>query len=305
MNKDLKSGDIIQGVQLAPLGNYPAITTNGRKGDQLCDKQAYDQVAKVFNEQAREIQVDFDHRSEVSDDSSAAGWIVKVWSDDTRGLLGDIKVSGKGAKALNELDYRFASAAFELADDGRPQKLLSLALTNRPNMEDIEKVYNSKMEAGTETEVASLSSSEEQDNMNLEIKQALGLPEDATDAVVLNGIQSLNGKLKEYMDKEKAAEAEAAVSELPETCREDFKKLYADNPEAAKVVINSVLNAFKEKAIVKEEAKPEVEQPEKVCNSKEAEKPALDSKAAWAAYNSLPQAQKLAYAKEHRAELTA
>lgn len=303
MNKELKSGDIIQGVQLAPLGNYPAITTSGKKVDQLCDKQAYDQVAKVFNEQAREIQVDFDHKSEVSDDSVAAGWIVKVWSDDTRGLLGDIKVSGKGAKALNELDYRFASAAFELADDGRPQKLLSLALTNRPNMEDIEKVYNSKMEAGTETQVASLSTSEEQ-NMTLEIKQALGLPEDATDAVVLNGIQTLNGKLKEYVDKEKAAEAEAAVAELPETCREDFKKLYADNPEAAKTVINSVLNVLKEKAEAKE-AKPEVEQPETVCNSKEAEKPALDSKAAWAAYNSLPQAQKLAFAKEHKAELTA
>lgn len=303
MNKELKSGDIIQGVQLAPLGNYPAITTSGKKVDQLCDKQAYDQVAKVFNEAAREIQVDFDHKSEVSDDSVAAGWIVKVWSDDTRGLLGDIKVSGKGAKALNELDYRFASAAFELADDGRPQKLLSLALTNRPNMEDIEKVYNSKMEAGAETQVASLSTSEEQ-NMTLEIKQALGLPEDATDAVVLNGIQSLNGKLKEYMDKEKAAEAEAAVSELPETCREDFKKLYASDPEAAKTVINSVLNVLKEKAEAKE-AKPEVEQPETVCNSKEAEKPALDSKAAWAAYNSLPQAQKLAFAKEHKAELTA
>lgn len=303
MNKELKSGDIIQGVQLAPLGNYPAITTSGKKVDQLCDKQAYDQVAKVFNEAAREIQVDFDHKSEVSDDSVAAGWIVKVWSDDTRGLLGDIKVSGKGAKALNELDYRFASAAFELADDGRPQKLLSLALTNRPNMEDIEKVYNSKMEAGAETQVASLSTSEEQ-NMTLEIKQALGLPEDATDAVVLNGIQSLNGKLKEYMDKEKAAEAEAAVAELPETCREDFKKLYADNPEAAKTVINSVLNVLKEKAEAKD-AKPEVEQPETVCNSKEAEKPALDSKAAWAAYNSLPQAQKLAFAKEHKAELTA
>ena len=303
MNKELKSGDIIQGVQLAPLGNYPAITTSGKRVDQLCDKQAYDQVAKVFNEAAREIQVDFDHKSEVSDDSVAAGWIVKVWSDDTRGLLGDIKVSGKGAKALNELDYRFASAAFELADDGRPQKLLSLALTNRPNMEDIEKVYNSKMEAGTETQVASLSTSEEQ-NMTLEIKQALGLPEDATDAVVLNGIQSLNGKLKEYMDKEKAAEADAAVSELPETCREDFKKLYASDPESAKTVINSVLNVLKEKAEAKE-AKPEVEQPETVCNSKEAEKPALDSKAAWAAYNSLPQAQKLAFAKEHKAELTA
>lgn len=303
MNKELKSGDIIQGVQLAPLGNYPAITTSGKRVDQLCDKQAYDQVAKVFNESAREIQVDFDHKSEVSDDSVAAGWIVKVWSDDTRGLLGDIKVSGKGAKALNELDYRFASAAFELADDGRPQKLLSLALTNRPNMEDIEKVYNSKMEAGTETQVASLSTSEEQ-NMTLEIKQALGLPEDATDAVVLNGIQSLNGKLKEYMDKEKAAEAEAAVSELPETCREDFKKLYTSDPEATKTVINSVLNVLKEKAEAKE-AKPEVKQPETVCNSKEAEKPALDSKAAWAAYNSLPQAQKLAFAKEHKAELTA
>lgn len=301
MNKELKAGDVIEGVQLAPLGNYPAITTGGKKVDQVCDRQAYDQVAKVFNEEGREIQVDFDHKSEVSDETVAAGWIVKVWPDDTRGLLGDIKVSGKGAKALNELDYRFASAAFELADDGRPQKLLSLALTNRPNMEDIEKVYNSK--GGQEVLGAN---TDEETNMTLEIKQALGLPEDATDAVVLNGVQTLNAKLKEYVDRERAAEAAAAVDGLPDACREELKKLYADNPEAAKVVINSVKAAFKEaEEKEKANAKPEVEAPETVCNSKEAQKPALDSKAAWAAYNSLPQAQKLAFAKEHKAELTA
>ena len=303
MNKDLKAGDVIENVQLAPLGEYPAVTTNGKRVDQVCDNKAYDEVARVFNEEGREVQVDFDHKSEVTDNTVAAGWIVSVRSDPVRGLLGDIRVSGSGAKALNELDYRFASAAFELAGDGRPQKLLSLALTNRPNMQDIEKVYNCQT-----GKVENLSTGEEQD-MTLEIKQALGLPEDATDAVVLNGIQTLNGKLKEYMDKEKAAEADAAVSGLPEEVRGSFKQLYADNPEAAKTVINSVAAWMQKAAEKKEEEakeqKPEVEQPEKVCNSKEAEKPALDSKAAWAAYNSLPQAQKLAYAKEHKAELTA
>lgn len=294
MNKELKAGDVIEGVQLAPLGSYPAITTSGRKVDQVCDKQAYDEVARVFNEAAKEVQVDFDHRSEIGDDSVAAGWIVKVWSDDTRGLLGDIKVSGEGARALNELNYRFASAAFELAEDGRPQRLLSLALTNRPNMGDIEKVYNC-------AENLNVSTSDGDNTMTLEIKQALGLPEDATDEVVLNSIQGLNGKLKEYVDREKAAEADAAVAELPETCREDFKRLYADNPEAAKTVINSVLNVLKEKAKAPEAEKA----PETVCNHQEARKPALDSKAAWAAYNSLPQEQRLAYAKEHKAELTA
>lgn len=292
MNKELKAGDVIEGVQLAPLGSYPAVTTSGRRVDQVCDKRAYDQVATAFNEAAREVQVDFDHRSEVSDDSVAAGWIVRVWSDDTRGLLGDIKVSGDGARALNELNYRFASAAFELAEDGRPQKLLSLALTNRPNMGDIEKVYNAKN--------LNVSTSDgDNTDMTLEIKQALGLPEDATDEVVLNSVQTLNGKLKEYMDRERAAEADAAVAELPETCREDFKRLYADNPEAAKTVINSVLNVLKEKAKAPEAEKT----PETVCNHQEARKPVLDSKAAWAAYNALPQNEKLAYAQKHRAEL--
>ena len=301
MNKELKAGDVIEKVQLAPLGSYPAITTNGRKVDQICDRQAYDQVARVFNEAGHEVQVDFDHKSEVTNDSVAAGWIVRVYSDETRGLLGDIKVSGQGARALNELDYRFASAAFELDDVGRPQRLLSLALTNRPNMADIEKVYNSQGE--------NLSRAEEDNKMTLEIKQALGLPEDATDAVVLNGIQTLNAKLKEYVDREKAAEADQAVAALPEACREDFKKLYSTDPEQAKVVINSVLAAYAKPAEPekeeKKEDKPQVEQPEKVCNSKEAVKPSLDSKAAWAAYNSLPQKDRLAYAKEHKAELTA
>ena len=295
MNKELKAGDVIEGVQLAPIGNYPAVTTGGRHVDQVCDKAAYDQVAKVFNEAAREIQVDFDHRSETGGGTAAAGWIVRVWSDPVRGLLGDVKVSGQGAKALNDLDYRFASPAFELGEDGRPQRLLSLALTNRPNMADIERVYNSQ--------AANLSNGEDP-NMTLEIKQALGLPEDATDEVVLNGIQALNGKLKEYMDKERAAEADAAVSGLPEEVRGSLKQLYADNPESARTVINSVA-AWIRKSAVKPAEKPVVDAPETVCNSKAAEKPALDGKAAWAAYNALPQSQKLAYAKEHKAELTA
>ena len=53
-----------------------------------------------------------------------------------------------------------------------------------------------------------------------------------------------------------------------------------------------VVNAVKEKLALAQEA---------VLNKKEAEKPTIAS--AWEVYNSLPQSQKLDYAKKHKDEL--
>ena len=141
MNKDLKQGDVIEDVQLAPFGEYPNITTDGRKVNQICDRLAFENVVANFK---KELIVDFEHASENTEDSSAAGWIESVKVDDVRGLVANIRVSAKGAEALNGLVYRFGSPAFVLDTTDRPLELLSFALTNRPALTEIEKDYTTQ-----------------------------------------------------------------------------------------------------------------------------------------------------------------
>lgn len=277
MNKDLKRGEVIENVQIAPFGDYENYTVDGRKVVQKCDKEAFQNIVKNFD---KELIVDFEHQSETTDDSSAAGWILNVKVDDERGLVGDIRVSEKGATALNGYTYRFGSPAFVLDEDERPNKLLSFALTNRPAMKDIEKVYNTIQEKNV--------------SMSMEkIFNALGLPADATEDMALEAIHKMvldtEARKKEEEDKRLEDEAEKFVADLPEEVRNSVKDAYKQNAELTQTVINSVKGQF---------AKPE----ETVLNKEEAQKPSLADKF-WETYNSLPQNQKTEYARQHQDEL--
>lgn len=297
MNKELKAGDIIPNVQITPYGEYDNVTTDGRKVTQHCDRQAFENIVNAFT---KELIVDVDHQSELTDNTEAAGWITTIRVDDEKGLVGDIKVSELGAKLLNGLNYRFGSPAFLLDENDRPMELTSFALTNRPALTDIAPVYNSapKKEAviisaekpsdilNTETKT------ETEDTMNPELIKLLGLPEDATSEMVLESVTKVVNSLAEIKkgeeEKKLNEEADAFVKDLPDDLKETVKNSYKKNPEVA----SEVVNAVKEKLAMVKEA---------VLNKKEAEAPKQLS--AWETYNSLPQDQKLAYAKKHKDEL--
>lgn len=278
MNKDLKQGDVIEDVQLAPFGEYDNITTDGRRVTQICDKKAFESIVQNFE---KELIVDFEHQSETTDDSSAAGWIMNVRVDDVRGLVGDIKVSSKGAEALNGLTYRFGSPAFRLDETDRPAKLLSFALTNRPAMEDIDKVYNTQPKQDVSK------------SMSEKILNALGLPADATEDMALESIKglvdSVEAKKAEEAEKAQDAEAEAFVADLPAEIHDTIKDAFKKDAELVKTVINSVKPQF---------AKPE----ETVLNKAEAEKPSISDQL-WETYNSLPQKEKTEFARKHKSEM--
>lgn len=278
MNKDLKQGDVIEGVQLAPFGEYPNITTDGRKVNQICDRLAFENVVANFK---KELIVDFEHASENTEDSSAAGWIESVKVDDVRGLVANIRVSAKGAEALNGLVYRFGSPAFVLDNTDRPLELLSFALTNRPALTDIEKVYNTQPKQDVSK------------SMSEKILNALGLPADATEEMALESIKGLVDALaaKKAQEEEKKMdeEAEQFVQDLPSEIHDTIKDAFKKDAELVKTVINSVKPQF---------AKPE----ETVLNKAEAEKPSLHDEL-WATYNSLPQNQKTEFALKHKNEM--
>lgn len=314
MNKELKAGDVIESVQIAPFGEYKNRTTEGREVTQICDKEAFQNIVKNFD---KELIVDVEHRSELTDDSEAAGWLSNVRVDDTRGLVGDIKVSAKGAELLNGLNYRFGSPAFILDEVDRPEKLLSFALTNRPAMKDIEHVYNSEdkeekkcdnacaekdEEKKDETifsdetpaqEVAADDLQKKPDIMNEELIKLLGLPEDSTSEMIMESIGKMISELAEIKkgeaDKKLDEEADKFVEELPEEVRDTVKNSYKENADLTKTIVNSLKSHF---AAPKEDV---------VMNKEEAKLPDMTS--AWETYNSLPQSKKLEYAKKHKDEL--
>lgn len=298
MNKDLKAGDVIEAVQIAPFGEYENYTTDGRKVNQICDKEAFNAIVSNFD---KELIVDVEHKSELTDDSEAAGWLSNLKVDEERGLVGDIKVSAKGAELLNGLNYRFGSPAFILDAADRPNKLLSFALTNRPAMKDIEHVYNTDggcAEKEEETRNEAIISAADKDNleqkdiMNEELIKLLGLPEDATSEMIMESIGKTISELAEIKkgeaEKKLDEEADKFVEELPEEVRDTVKNSYKKNAEITKEIVNSL----KDRIMLKTE---------QVLNKEEAQVPTITS--AWETYNSLPQDQKLAYAKKHKDEL--
>lgn len=124
-------------IQLAPLGNYPNVVDDdehpGEKRDvmQIVDEKAVQSMVDNFTDK---VLVDADHSSETSTNTAAMAWVTKLFIDPDKGLMAEIEPTTEGADKINGRVYRFVSGAWTLDDAGRPVKLISIGLTNRPNL---------------------------------------------------------------------------------------------------------------------------------------------------------------------------
>jgi phage I-like protein len=124
-------------IQLAPLGNYPNVVDDeehpGEKRDvmQIVDEKAVQSMVDNFTDK---VLVDADHSSETSTNTAAMAWVTKLYIDPEKGLMAEIEPTSEGADKINGRVYRFVSGAWTLDDAGRPVKLISIGLTNRPNL---------------------------------------------------------------------------------------------------------------------------------------------------------------------------
>lgn len=250
-------------VQLSPFGEYPQTSEDGSEIKQICDADAFRRIVDQFR--PGEIPVDYDHAIESDDGSTrAAAWITRLWIDDDDGLMGTLALTPSGEEAIKGREYRYLSPAWILGSDGRPERLMSVALTNRPNL-PVAPVINSASRRATTTIALNISASGvaagNQNNQPItttmdQIKTLLGLDASADDAAVLAALQSLldtiEGLKKEKQEAEIAAEAEALANEAECTPEEkqaiinaykistDATKLLVANMRAArKTVINS------------------------------------------------------------------
>ena len=123
-------------VMICPQGEWTGGTSDGKIVTQKIDETALDTLAA----QQEEVLVDRDHesmKSVLERDTRAYGWasdfVAVKNAGDYSGLYGVIKWSDKGKDLIKDRSYRFLSPAFELDKNGRPVKLVSIGLTNRPN----------------------------------------------------------------------------------------------------------------------------------------------------------------------------
>lgn len=241
----IRPGDVIPAVQLCPFGNFP-----GEKSMQVCDRQAFEQLIADWRANgAKEILMDFEHQSEVEridSDTRAAAWISNLAVDDKRGLVGDVKFTDQGAEAVSNRRLRFLSCTWYADKAGRPTKMTTVALTNKPNI-PVAPILNKEPVPGVKT-VEEKKGSE----MDIEkLKQALGLPAEATEEQVLAAVkegQDAKAKAAELKaNAEKAAlekEAEEFAEANAKKCNKAvLKAQYIANKDVAKALVAGIPDA--------------------------------------------------------------
>lgn len=226
----VESGSVIKGVQICPLGKWP----NGEVM-QDCSKEMLEKVAAAED---GEVLVDFEHNAETGGDTTAAAWVSNLRVDGERGLVGDFKFTDVGAEAVAQRRLRFLSPAFSCDEVSEkmyaPKKLISVALTNKPNI-PVHCVLNREG-----LEVSNVEETTKDPNMD-KIKELLGLGAEASEEDIIAAVTALQEQVATLNSEKEEAEAEAFAEENKETLnKEDAKKAYLLNKEAAKALVSGL-----------------------------------------------------------------
>lgn len=137
---------ILENIQIIPYGEVPATSVSGKKVVQHFTLENFKRIIDNLNierQNSPDIVLDLDHSSETTSDTSAAGWLSNFRICQTRGLLADIELTPIGEDAVFNKIYKYLSPAVVVDAEGNPYKLTSVALTNRPRIKHIERIWNS------------------------------------------------------------------------------------------------------------------------------------------------------------------
>ncbi|HOR69069.1 MAG TPA: phage protease [Planctomycetota bacterium] len=235
---DLADGGLEVWCQVAPFGEFTGRTGDGRVVTQVCDRAAFEQVAAAFEP---EVLVDFEHRAENTDDTTAAAWVqaLEIRED---GLWGLLRFTDTGAEAVRGRRLRFLSPVWALDENGRPAALKSIALTNTPNF-NLRPVLNKAAPGGDGNKPQTKGH-----NMK-ELAALYGLPETATEAEILEAAKAakeradaLEARLAELESAALNTEAEKVAEEHGDKIenKAEFIKLYVANKDVALAVLKTV-----------------------------------------------------------------
>lgn len=248
-------------AQICPFGEFKNRKKSGEDVLQRCDEIAFNTVIANFKD---EVLVDFEHNAELGGDTTAAAWISKARLDPERGLVGMFLFTDAGADAVNNRRLRFLSPAWPTDADGRPTRLVSVGLTNKPAIL-ADPVLNKEQPAPPLSQPAKADKPTEGKPKMNEIAKALGLAEGAAEADIVAAIAALQKKVTDAESVALNAEANACADKNADKImnREQFVAAYVLNKAVALQLIDAV----------KAPAEPGL-----VCNKQQAKEPTFQKK---------------------------
>lgn len=232
-------------VQLSPFGEFSGLL-DGRRVIQTCDQAAFERLVANFS---GEVLVDFEHKAELGGDTEAAAWVQGLRIDPAKGLMATFKFTDVGAEAVANRRLRFLSPVWSLDAEGRPERLVSVGLTNKPNL-PVRPLLN---RAPGDSDVE-----EKENEMKEQLIAALGLAPEATDEEVVSAVAALKQRCDEQEAAALNAEAEQVAEENKDRIcnKEAFKALYVRNKEDAMAFLACTKPAAPRTVINRAEARP-------------------------------------------------
>ena len=233
----------IENVHLVPLGDFKGSDKDGNPIDEHITKESLDQIAEKLNS-GDDVLCDIDHQSckpGVERDSKAAGWFHKFVVDPVKGLFASLKLTKKGREIVENREYRYTSPVFTLDENGNPNDIHSIALTNVPAFKGhISPIINSEP-----TEI------NKEENLNKEIINMEITKEDLIELIKntvneMNIKKEINEEIREELvgnscDKKQEeiveVKNEETVPETKEEVKEEVKVEDKDDPKDEKEVI--------------------------------------------------------------------
>lgn len=221
--------------QVSPFGEYPG-EQDGARIVQVCDMAAFDRLVEAF---APEVLVDFEHRADETDDTTAAGWAQELRCTPEAGLEARIRWTDVGADDLRNRRRRYLSGVWRCDADGRPLKLLRISLTNTPNMPNRPVLNKADPKQPGEPIVGA---PQPKDPQMKQIAALYGLPETASEADILaaakadrDKLAALQKQIDEMQQAQLATEAESVAAENKDRIanKDQFKGLYVRNKALA------------------------------------------------------------------------
>ena len=230
----IENGEI-ENVHLVPIGDFKGSDKDGNPIDEHITKESLEQIADKLNS-GDEVLCDIDHQSckpGVDRDSKAAGWFHKFVVDPVKGLFANLKLTKKGREIVENREYRYTSPVFTLDENGNPNEIHSVALTNVPafkghispilNSEPISNEKESiKMEITKEELIELIKNTVNEMNVKKEINEGIrDIKRDIQDEIVEN---SCVEKQEEVKNEETAPAKETKANETEEKKDETEEK---------------------------------------------------------------------------------
>ena len=229
----IENGEI-ENVHLVPIGDFKGSDKDGNPIDEHITKESLDQIAEKLNS-GDEVLCDIDHQSckpGVDRDSKAAGWFHKFVVDPVKGLFANLKLTKKGREIVENREYRYTSPVFTLDENGNPNDIHSVALTNVPAFKGhISPILNSepnsnekesmKMEITKEDLIELIKNTVNEMNIKKEINEEI---RDIQEEIVENSCNEKQEEIVEVKNEETAPAPETKMNETEEKKDETEEK---------------------------------------------------------------------------------